>query len=282
MTPTATATAAPTREELLGQLEDYRGLIADAEAAIGAAALDNTSPSAVARQKKLKDARDGAERMEAALAELDRREEAQADQGALAAASAERKLNYEWCATYLGRVETVLALQAELRAAEGELLALNTARGGGKVRNAKRGYRGVGPVECDLDTDLIAALPSPPAKPKAAGETMEIWRRNVQVGTPERARELRELAELRAQQEAAGEGIDYSGVEPARSRERRERREATRAAAKEAERLAGVKAAAERAEAKRLAEERAETLHAEQRAARRAAQARDAQPRDAA
>jgi hypothetical protein len=250
-----TTTATPTREELHAQLEDYRRQASDAEAAIGAAALDNTSPSAVARQKRLKAARDGAEVTEAALAELDRREQEAAQREREAAASAGRKLNYEWLAAYAELIEPVLALQAQLREAEERLLAHGRVRGGGKFHNANAHYRLMDATSIDLDTALVEALPQFPKKGPAHNETLAVWRNSYgqTVGTPERARELREMALQRVAQEEAGEGIDYSGVEPAGRRERIEARRKARADAKEAQRLADEEAHAKRLAAKEAA-----------------------------
>ena len=218
-----TTTAAPTREELQAQLEEYRQQIADAQAEIGAAALDNTSPSAVARQRKLKAARDGAEVTEAAPGRASTAASSSRASETRGGGLANRKLSYDYAAAFMARIEAVMVLQAELRAAEEHLLAVGQLPGGGKIANAQSGPRGDA-TSIDLDADVAAGLPRFPSRPKR-GETIRFYERF----TVERARELRELAELRAAEEAAGEGVDFSGVPTTRERRSLERRAARRA-----------------------------------------------------
>src|SRR5688500_14987510 len=113
---TTTDTKPPTAEELREQLASHEETIAEAEREIGAAALDGKSSAAAT--KRIRDARTGVQRCQAALEELERREQTAEEQARLAAASAERLASYRWAAEWLTRWEALLVCHAELKAAE--------------------------------------------------------------------------------------------------------------------------------------------------------------------
>jgi hypothetical protein len=214
---TATDTRAPTAEELREQLASHEETIAEAERQIGAAALDGKSSAAAT--KRIRAARTGVERCQAALEELERREQTAEEQARLAAASAERLASYRWAAEWLTRWEALLVCHAELKAAEEHLRAYGGERGAGKILNVKSFLRGR-PEDSDLDTDLIHGVPEMP-------QGREIFLPTHY--TIERFRAVRELANTRAEQEERGEGTDWSGV-PSTAKRESQRRNAERGA----------------------------------------------------
>lgn len=234
-----TATNTPTADELREQVATAERAIAHAHVEIGEAALDGKS--AAAPTKRMAAAREQVTRARAALEELNRRETNAAHQAQLAAASAHRKLNYEWAAEYMRRAEPVLELRGQLSAAEAQLLELSGRRGSGKIMTAKQGMRSDA-VSVDLDTDLVQALPDFP-RPKR-GEPVAFH----DGFTVERARELLALAEQRAAEEERGEGHDFSGQESAKMIAVGERRRALREENKRLQREADERAVRERAE----------------------------------
>ena len=73
---------------------------------------------------------------------------------------------------------------------------------------------------CDPDPDLVSALPKVPAPGTDASMMLRFW-----TGvTSERLEELRGFALERAAEEAAGEGVDFTGQPPTRLRVLLERR----------------------------------------------------------
>jgi hypothetical protein len=214
-----TATA-PGAEELRDQLAQHEQEIEAAEVAIGEAALDGTNVTTAT--KRLAKARQDTEQTKAAIAELERRQRVADDREREAAMSAERLRSYQWAAEFLARAEAVLEAHARARDAEDGLYALGQNR---KVFNATSGFRGT-PEESDLDADLLASIPDLPSRPRGRWEPIRFG----EYFTIERLREARALAQTRAEEEASGKGIDWSGQPGARMRERLAKRKGDLAA----------------------------------------------------
>jgi hypothetical protein len=197
-------------------------VIEAAEAAIGEAALDGKDVTGAT--KRLAKARQVVEQTKAALAELERRERASAEREREAARSAERLGSYRWAVEFLARAEAVLEAHAQARAAEDHLFALGHNP---KVFNAMSGLRGTS-EDSDLDADVITSIPDVPRRDRAAGRWEPL--RFHENFTVERLREARALAQTRAEEEASGKGIDWSGQPGARMRERLAKRRSNLAA----------------------------------------------------
>jgi hypothetical protein len=142
--------------------------------------------------------------------ELERRERANSEQEREAAASAEPLRSYQFAAEFLVRAEAVLEAHAQARAAEDHLYALGR---NGKLLGAMLGGRS---VESDLDADVIQSIPEVRGRSRGRWEPMRFGERF----TIERVRLARALAEARAEEEARGDGIDWSGQPGARMRQR--------------------------------------------------------------
>jgi hypothetical protein len=202
-------TASPTAEELRDQLAAHEREIEAAEVAIGEAALDRTNVAAAT--KRLAKARQDVEQTKAALVELERRERVRDEREREAARAAERLHSYKWAVEFLTRAEAVLEAHAQARVAEDRLYALG--------RNRKlnpNSYLRETPDESDLDADVILSIPDLPSRARGRWEPMRFGERF----TIERLREARALAEARAEEEARGDGIDWSGQPGARMRRR--------------------------------------------------------------
>jgi hypothetical protein len=213
-TTTTETNAAGLRDQITG----HEGELAEAEREIGAAALDGKSP--VAATKRAREARDGIGRARAALEELERREEAAAEEARTGEASRARLASYEWMVGFMELVGDYLTRRAEFEAAKVRLQQMPIDN---RFRRAKLGGRYHSTDESDLDTELLHAMPDP------SGWRSKTWTGIAKSFTPERARELRGFAEVRAEEERSGNGVDRSQPYGTWDREMNERRKAERA-----------------------------------------------------
>jgi hypothetical protein len=122
-------------------------------------------------------------------------------------------------ASFMELVETYLLRRAELEAAEAAIQNLEIDH---RFRRAKIGGRSHSVDESDLDSDLLHAIPDPAEHRGKKGV------RFPPTFTPERARELRGFAEVRAEEERSGNGVDRSQPYGTWDRQMNERRKAAR------------------------------------------------------
>ena len=114
-----TEVSASTLDQLRERLAVEEAEATEAEAALGAATLDSPNPKAAS--KRLTDAEAAVRRTEAALSELERREERRVQREAELALTAERNRSHAWIAEYLSRAERIIAQQRKLEAEEAGL-----------------------------------------------------------------------------------------------------------------------------------------------------------------
>jgi hypothetical protein len=213
----STTTTEATADGLREQIAHHEQEVAKAEREIGAAALDGKSRAAAT--KRARESREAITRCTAALEELERREAQAAEEARTGAASVARLASYEWMASFMGLVETYLLRRAELETAEA---AIQNMQIDNRFRRAKIGGRTHSVDESDLDTDLLMAIPDPAEHRGKKGV------RFPPTFTAERARELREFAEVRAEEERSGNGLDRSQPFGTWDRQMNERRKAER------------------------------------------------------
>jgi hypothetical protein len=143
--------AEATREKLRDELEEHNRLIAEANNELGAATLDDVDHRKAA--KKLQTARDNANRVEAAIAEVDRREDEAWQEAWEAAVSAERLRGYRWMIDYLDHVAAYLRAQAAADEAADRLRNVGEVA---SIRNFQMGLWGL-PSETLFDEELLGA-----------------------------------------------------------------------------------------------------------------------------
>lgn len=214
-------TTMPTADELRAEIEAHEQTIAECEREIGALTLDGRTSADPTRRAR--DARLAIERIEAALAELVRREQADDEERRRGAASVRRREAYLWAAEQARRLIALVEAQLKVKEAEEHLASWRGAPGSQKVRYAQNPVREMGTAGSDLDADVLVAVPETPGEDNVGPAVLR--------ARIERWTAAADLAERRAAAEACGEGADLSGVESTRSRERREARMRQRAAA---------------------------------------------------
>jgi hypothetical protein len=217
-----TTTTEITADELREQISQHEQEAAEAEREIGVAVVDGKSPAAAT--KRAEQARERVTRCRAALEDLERRQAEAEEEARTGAASVERLASYEWMASYMELVENYLLRKAEFEAAEAPLKNMPIDN---RFRRAKIGGRSHSDDESDLDTELLRAIPDPAEHRGKKGV------RFPQTFTPDRARELRGFAEVRAEEERSGNGVDRSQPFGTWDRERHAERKAARQAARE-------------------------------------------------
>jgi hypothetical protein len=207
---------------LRAQIAQHEKQAVHAEHEAGVALLDGKNTTAAT--KRAREAREAIGRSHAALKELERRQAEAEEEARTGTASAARLASYESLATYLGLMETYALRRDEFEAARA---AIENFKPDPKFLRAKRGGRYDSADESDLDTDLLIATPDAwdPHYKKKGGVTTIL--RNVQA---ERARELRDFAESRAEEERSGNGVDRSQTYGTWDRQVTERRKARLAA----------------------------------------------------
>jgi hypothetical protein len=130
---------------------EHRRRIADAESELGVATLDGLDRAQAT--DKLQAARDDARRVEAAIAEVDRREREAWQDAWKAAVSAERLRGYLWMIEYLDRVTDYLRAQEAADEAADRLRALEEVA---SIVNFQNGLWGLA-TETLYDIELLQA-----------------------------------------------------------------------------------------------------------------------------
>ena len=143
-------------EELRAQLRERERQIEAAERDLGAASLDGSEQQPAT--EKLNAARDDAKRVEAALDELERREEQARRKAWEAAVSEERRRGYRWMIEYLDRLADYLRAQAAASEAADRLRALDEVA---SIRNFQTGLWGF-ETETLYDAELLGATSARP------------------------------------------------------------------------------------------------------------------------
>lgn len=228
---------APTRTELDDQLENAKQRLAGAQEQLGAASLDGTGEKAVT--KRVREAEEDVARIEAALVELTRREEATVRAGAEEAARKDRRDLYAWIAdSFLPAVAEVVTKREALARADQNVRDLAVPN---RIRNLKLNHserivvNGVSQrrllSEVELDYPLLRDIPDPPRGTDAVAKGFTVDQLN------ELAARAKELAE--AEERGEGASVTVSGAQVAAERkaqkERRRREYAEKLAAEKAE-----------------------------------------------
>lgn len=143
--------AAATEERVRTELAEHRERIADAERELGAATLDGKAK--VKATEKLGAAQEDAKRVEAALSELERRNQEAEQRAWGAAVSAERSRGYRWMVDYFDLVADYLRAQAAADEAADHLRGLGELA---SIRNFQTGIWGL-PTETLFEPELLLA-----------------------------------------------------------------------------------------------------------------------------
>jgi hypothetical protein len=156
-----------TRERLRSELAKHEQRIAEAESELGAATLDGSDQREAI--ERLRTARDDAKRVDAAIAELDRREDEAWRKAWDATVSAERSRGFQWFVEYVDRVTAYLRAQAAADEAADRLRELGELA---SIRNFQTGLWGLA-TETLHDVELLQSsvgrLPSRPEMAKRMG-----------------------------------------------------------------------------------------------------------------
>src|SRR3954452_2445431 len=153
-----------TVEGLEARLAEQQRAVDEAERAIGAAELDGTGGQRAS--KTLGDAKEAARRTEAAIVELHKRREEQAESEAEAAVAARQRRSYAWAAAYFRTAAEVVEAFTALETAERALVEHTSARSGDGAIYALR--TGVGRARFDprvldgLDRRIVGRIPRGP------------------------------------------------------------------------------------------------------------------------
>jgi hypothetical protein len=184
-----------TAEKLRAQLAEHEQQIADAERELGTATLDGSDHRRAT--KTLTAAREDAKRVEAALAELKRREQETWHKAWAAAVSAERLRGYRWFIDYLHLVADYQRKQAVADEAADRLRDVGEVA---SIRNFQTGLWGL-PTETLYDPELLGATSPRPLSRKE--ERKRMGESPLAHLTVEECERLRKKAELLAVDEEA-------------------------------------------------------------------------------
>jgi hypothetical protein len=176
-----------TRERLRSELAEHEQRIADAERELGAATLDDSDQREAV--ERLQTARDDAKRVEAAIAELDRREDEGRRDAWNAAVSAERIRGYRWFVDYLDLVADCKRKQAAADEAAERLREIGELA---SIRNFQTGLWGL-PTETLFDDELLGATSPRPLS--AREERRRLGESPLDRLTVEECERLRKKAE---------------------------------------------------------------------------------------
>lgn len=154
-----TTATAPTKPELDERLATAKTKVAEAESAVGRAAIDGVDEADA--RKRWADARAEVDVAEAALAEHDRREAEAHETARLHGESELRQGAYEWTASYLRAGVEVVHLREALSVAEGRVRELGVNRLLWRRRNFPTEQT---VEEAGLDVEVANSTPIGPAE----------------------------------------------------------------------------------------------------------------------